>query len=74
MPVIESLAEEFSGRARFVMVHLDREGTLSKAFGSSGVPDYIVFRNGVEVDRITLIAIGWLLEPRLRWMIEGAME
>ncbi len=73
MPVIESLAGEFTGRARFVKVHVDEEGAIQKAFNSSGIPAYILFKNGMEVDRIGWNLFGWFLEGRVRSMVEGAL-
>ena len=74
MEVVEGLADEFAGRARFVRVDMDRDGTVAAAFKSSGVPDYLVFKDGVEVDRVWLVAVTWMLESRLRWMVKGAID
>ncbi len=73
MPVVESLADEFTGRARFVKVHMDTEGKVAAAFNSSGVPDYLVFKDGVEFDRVSFLALSWFLETRLRRMVDGAL-
>ena len=73
MPVIESLADEFEGRARVVKVELDREGEVLESFGASGVPAYLVFRDGVEVDRLSLNFLDWFFESRVRRMLEGAL-
>ena len=70
MPVIESLAAEFAGRARFVMVDADRDGQVLESFGASSLPTYIVFRDGVEIDRLTLNVVPLFLEQRLRGMVE----
>ncbi len=74
MPVIESLAEEFRGRARVATVHADRGGDLLAAFDASGFPTYLVFRDGVEVDRLTLRFVPWFLESRLRRTLERALD
>ncbi len=74
MPVIESLAEEFRGRARVATVHADRGGELLAAFDAQGFPTYLVFREGVEVDRLRLRFVPWFLESRLRRMLEGALD
>ena len=71
---MHALAEEFEGRARFVRVDADSEGRLKKAFDSGSFPTYIVFRGGVEVDRLTFNFTGIRLESRLRGMVERALE
>ncbi len=74
MPVIERLSDEFEGRARVVKVELDREGEVLESFGASGVPAYLVFRDGVEVDRLSLNFLDWFFESRVRRMLEGALD
>jgi len=69
---VESLAVEFAGRARFVMVENDRDGEVLRSFGSTSLPTYIVYRDGVEVDRLTLNVIPLFLEERLRGMLVDA--
>jgi thioredoxin-like negative regulator of GroEL len=70
LPVVEALAEELAGEARFVMVEADRDGEVLAAFDSSSLPTYIVYRDGVEIDRITLGFLDFRLEDRLRGMLE----
>ena len=74
MPVVHALADEFQGQARFVRVDADSEGLLQEAFDSSVFPTYLVFKDGVEVDRLTFSFTAILLEERLRGMIAGALE
>lgn len=73
MPVIEDLADEFAGRARIVKVDVDPEGPVLEDFDASGVPTYLVFRDGVEVDRLAPLMVDWLTEQRLRSRIEAAL-
>ncbi len=73
MPVIESLANEFSGRARFVKVHIDEEGQVQQAFNADGLPSYLLFNDGKEVSRIRMTFLGWFLERRVRSMVKTAI-
>ena len=68
------LANEFDGRARIVKVEADADGKILEAFASNGFPTYLVFKDGIEVDRLALTFIDLLLERRLRGMIEGAIN
>ncbi len=73
MPVIESVASELSGRARFVKVHVDEEGKVQQAFNASGLPSYLLFKDGKEVSRMRMTFLGWFLERRVRGMVNGAL-
>ncbi len=70
---MKRLAGEFDGRARVVSVDAARDGEILKAFGARSFPTYLVFKDGVEVDRLTLNFVPLFLEKRLRGMIEGAI-
>jgi thioredoxin 1 len=74
LPVIESVADEFSGRARVVTVHVDPESDVLEQFASWGLPTYLVFKDGQPVDRLSFSQIGWLLERRIRRMVNGALD
>ncbi len=74
MPILHSLAAEFHGRARVASVDADREGQVLAAFEASSFPTYLVFRDGKEVDRLRVNFIPWLLESRLRRMLERALD
>ncbi len=73
MPVIESLANEFADRAQFVKVDISRDGEVLDRFDASGVPAYILFRDGKEIARLRLGGIGWFLKGRLRRMVEKTL-
>jgi thioredoxin-like negative regulator of GroEL len=73
LPVIEELALEFAGRARFVRVDVAPGGGVLERFGASGLPAYLLFRDGVEVDRMRLGFLDWFLKSRLRRMVNGAL-
>ncbi len=73
LPVISALADEFAGRVRFVKVDVDKEEAVREAFGISSIPSYLVFKDGHEVDRIRM-GSGFLLERRIRWMLDSALD
>ena len=74
MPVIEQLADEFSGRASFVKVDTTKDDSVLASFGSSSYPTYIVYRDGVEVDRLIINFAPWFIEARLRSMVENVLD
>ncbi len=74
MPVVEKIAGEFAGRARVAKVHVDKENRILDQFGSSSIPAYLLFRDGKEVDRISVTFVSWFLEARMRRMVDGALD
>ena len=74
MPVVEKIAGEFAGRTRVAKVHVDKEDQVLKRFGASSIPAYLLFRDGKEVDRISVTFISWFLEARMRRMVNGALD
>ena len=50
-PVIESLAEQYEGKAVIGKVNTDEEGELTMRFGVAGIPTVIFFKDGKEIDR-----------------------
>ena len=50
-PVIEALAKEYSGRAHFAKVDVDRNRALAQRYGVMSIPNFVVFKNGQPVDR-----------------------
>lgn len=74
LPLMESLAEEFAGRVRFLKVVVDEDREALDRFGAGGLPTYLLFKDGERVDRIRFPFIGWLLESRVRRMVNGALD
>ncbi len=74
MPDIEALAPEYAGRARFVKVDVDRDQPVRDAFGISGIPAYLVFKDGQEVDRLSITFTSVLLKWRIRRMLHGVLD
>ena len=72
LPHVESLAREYAGRVRFVKVDLDPDGTAQEQFDASILPAYLVFKDGVEVDRLGITFTAMLIEPRIRRMLDAA--
>lgn len=52
LPIFESLAEEFSGKATFGKINIEEAETLAKKHKVSKVPSVLFFKQGNIVDRI----------------------
>lgn len=61
------------GRARIVRVDVEPDNGVLAAFESRGLPTYLIFRDGVEVDRLAPLVIDWMTKERLRRLIQSAL-
>lgn len=50
-PVIEELAEEMK-EVKFVKINVDDNRALASKYGISSIPCLVIFKGGVEVDRM----------------------
>lgn len=64
-PVVEALAKEYSGRAHFAKVDVDRNRALAQKYGVMSIPNFVVFKNRRPVDR----AIGSVGRPSLEGLL-----
>ena len=51
-PVVEALAEKYEGRAVICKLDIDAEGALAAQYGVMTIPTLLLFKNGVEVERL----------------------
>ncbi len=51
-PVVEKVAGQYSGRAKFVKLNTDENPSLAGEYQVSGIPCLILFKGGQPVDRI----------------------
>ena len=51
-PSVEAVAEEFGERASFYKMNVDENPTVPDKYGIRGIPTLILFKGGVEQERI----------------------
>jgi len=69
-PVLEELAEEYEGRAIVAKMNVDENPTTPSSYGIMGIPTLIVFKDGVEVDRV----VGAVPKAILKEKLEKALS
>ena len=52
-PVLEKIAEEFSGRMVVGKLNVDENKAMAMQFNVMSIPTLIVFKNGLEATRLT---------------------
>lgn len=50
-PIVDQLEDEYNGRVKIGKLNVDRNNSISAKYNISGVPTFILFKNGKEVDR-----------------------
>ncbi|MGH9750487.1 MAG: thioredoxin [Candidatus Polarisedimenticolia bacterium] len=50
-PVLEKLADEYSGRVRIGKVNVDEETSLAERYGIQSIPTLLLFKEGKVVDQ-----------------------
>lgn len=69
-PIIEELAEEFSGRLKITKLNVDENPTIPTQYGIRGIPTLIIFKEGKVFDQI----IGAVPKARLKAIIERVLS
>jgi thioredoxin 1 len=68
-PVIEKLASDYRGRASVAKLDVDASHALAARFGVQSIPTLILFKDGVEVQRL----VGLQTEEKLRSALDAAL-
>lgn len=68
-PIVEELAEEFSGRVKITKLNVDENPATPSQYGVRGIPTLILFKEGKVIDQI----VGSVPKARLKALIEKAL-
>ncbi len=69
-PKLEKLAEELSGKIKFVKVNVDEAQELAGRFRVEGIPTLLFFKNGKVEDRVTGLLPEGELKARLGALVK----
>ena len=70
-PIIEELAIEYDGKAKFAKVDVDQNQVLAGKYGIRSIPTLVIYKNGEEVDRIIGAVPKSVLEDKLKQQISA---
>lgn len=68
-PVLEGLASEMEGKAKFIKVDIDQSLDLANQFQISSVPTMVIFKNGEKVNQL----VGFLPKEKIQEAINSAI-
>lgn len=68
-PIVDQLATEYKGRAKFAKVDIDEAPGVASSFGIMAVPTLILFKGGREVGKMT----GFKPKPELEKALKSVL-
>jgi len=71
-PVLEQLALEYDGRLRVAKIDVDQYQLQANAFGVTGIPSMLLFRDGKLLTRLVGFMPKAMLEEKLRSFLSPA--
>lgn len=69
-PVFEELSKEYAGKLRFAKISTEDHPAPAEENSVSGIPCLIVFKEGLEIDRI----VGFAPKPLLKQKIDAVLK
>jgi len=68
-PIVESVAEEFSGKAKFVKLNVDDNAETAGRYSIRGIPTLLLFKDGELKDQL----VGVTSKDNIVRMVEGQL-
>jgi len=69
-PVLEALAEEYSGKVKIVKMNIDENANTPAEFGVRSIPYLVMFKNGEVVDSV----LGAQPKTKIKEMIDKSIS
>ena len=70
-PIVETLAEDFAGRANIAKLNIDDNGDIASEYGVEAIPTLLLFHNGKLVDRVVGLASKTTLTEKLNRLLKA---
>ncbi|MEJ2739476.1 MAG: thioredoxin [Dehalococcoidia bacterium] len=68
-PIVEELAQEYSGKVEFGKVNVDDVPTIASNYGVMSIPTLIMFKDGKPVEQV----IGYKPKNELKKLLDNAL-
>ncbi len=64
-PIIEKLAEEYDGKAKFCKLNVDENQQTAARYSVMSIPTLLFFKNGERADTVVGAVPGQVLKPKI---------
>jgi len=69
-PIVDELAEEYSGRISFTKVDVDQNPGIATRYGIASIPTLLIFKKGEPVSHI----VGYRPKEELKQSLDAALD
>ena len=69
-PIIDELAEEYSGRISFAKVDVDQNSKIATRYGIMSIPTLLIFKKGEPISH----TVGYKPKEELKRSLDAALE
>lgn len=69
-PIVEELAEEYEGKAKFAKVDVDENAEISMEYNIRSIPSLLFFKDGEVVDQV----VGAVPKSKLKKKLENQLN
>ncbi len=70
-PIVEELADEYEGKAKFAKVDVDENADISMEYNIRSIPSLLLFKNGEVVDQVVGAVPKSQLKKKLDEQVNG---
>ena len=70
-PVVEEIAQQYSGRVKVCKVNVDENQALASRYGIRSIPSLLIFKDGVVTSQVTGAAAKSELVKKLDAVLKG---
>ncbi len=69
-PIVDELAEEYSGRISFTKVDVDQNPRIATRYGITSIPTLLIFKKGEPVSHL----VGYRPKEELKQSLDAALD
>ena len=68
-PILDELAEEYTGKLTFTKMNVDENGEIARQFGVMSIPNLIIFKDGKPAAQV----VGFKPKAELKRTLDGVI-
>jgi len=69
-PILEELADEYTGKVNFAKVNVDENGSLASKYNIAAIPTMLIFKDGQPAQQV----VGYKPKKEFKKILDGLLE